>query len=87
MWLQDDTYVPFLYKSALCYFIARKLTAEELRTLEVHDITSGNRHPVKENQKMKWYRRDDDEYHDEDNSPDCIDTYLNEGKSAYSATT
>ena len=35
MWLQDDTYVPFLYKSGLCYIVARKPTAEELTTLEV----------------------------------------------------
>ena len=34
-----------------------------------------------------WYRGDDDEYHDEYNTPDSIDTYVNEGKHANSATT
>ena len=51
MWLQDDTYVPFLYKNALCYIVARKPTKEELQNLVVHDITAGNWCPANENQR------------------------------------
>ena len=60
LWTPDNTYIPLMYKQALCYVACYKPTPQDLENLPVHDITAsdGSWKPNKETASMIWYHDD-----------------------------
>jgi len=72
MWLPDRTFMPLLYKTALCFLPIRKPTEQELATLFVYDITPPDNlwKPSDQNDQMLTFMDDDSAY--DPNDPDTI---------------
>ena len=72
LWLHDDTFLPLMYKSALCFLPIRKPTQEELNTLMVVDITppDDSWNPFDQNDSVWTFLEDSN--HNDPNSPGNI---------------
>jgi hypothetical protein len=72
LWLHDGTFLPLVYKSALCFLPIRKPTQDELNTLVVIDITppDDSWNPFDQNDSLWTFLEDED--HTDPNAPDRI---------------
>ena len=72
LWLPDDTFLPLLYKHALCFLPIRKPTQEELDTLEVMDITPDDDSWKPSDQNDPMWTFLEDEEHENPNHPNSF---------------
>ena len=72
MWLPDETFLPLMYKSALCFLPIRQPTQKELNSLLVVDITPPDNswNPYEQNDSVWTFIEDND--HTDPNSPHNI---------------
>ena len=68
LWLHDETFLPLIYKSALCFLSIRKPTQKELNSLLVVDITppDDSWNPFEQNDSAWSFIEDSD-----DNDPNA----------------